>query len=102
MDRFLVQEGAAARPGVKQFVCDWIENYADDRLAVFQEANRSGETRVAMCEIRGSIKRVDMPDKRRRRTVLPRAFFRDDRMFGKIAPQSGHNCRFRTSVGLGD
>ncbi len=55
-----------------------------------------------MCEIRGAIKRIDIPNKGRGRTVLAGAFFGYDGMLRKITPQTRDDRCFRLAIGFGD
>jgi hypothetical protein len=55
-----------------------------------------------VCEIRGAIERVDIPDKGRGRIVLAGAFFGYDGMLRKIAAQTRNDCCFRLPICFGD
>ena len=59
---FAVKSRATTPLGSKQFVAGGIEDDARDHFIITCQSERHAEHREAMSEVRGAIKRIDVPN----------------------------------------
>lgn len=100
-ERLAVQEGAAAGFGREQFVPGRVIDDTDQQLISIFQADGNGVHRKPVGKIRGAVKRIDDPTKRRGAVRVAAALLCEDTMVRIMLPDVINDTLFGGMVRIG-
>src|SRR5260370_2494639 len=103
VDFLAVERGAFAARGGEKFVVKRIEDRGGEQRIPLGKSDRDAKAGISMSEVRGAVKRINVPAKFGSRSALmPRALFGSNSVVGKVLSEALDDEALRTLVRLSD